>query len=134
MEQNHHHQMRDYLWPTYTIKESKDLVKNLDGVKFLPYLLELKPLHEKENDTNCKDQICITECVVKTRQSVVTRIKTITRKGKKDSLVKCSSLNGLEVGEDWQVRHVFRPWLDDQRVCKRRILQFSPKLQPVRLG
>lgn len=49
--------MRDYLCPTYAIKESIDLVKILDRGKFLPYLLELKPLHEKDSDTNCNMMI-----------------------------------------------------------------------------
>lgn len=36
------------------------------------------------------------------------------------SPVKCSALNCLEVGEDWQVRHVFRPGLDTEDVWKGR--------------
>lgn len=87
--------------PTPVIKESIDFVKNPDGVKFLPYLLELKPLHGKDNDTNCN--------MIRFGTNAVTRITTRTRKRKKLSLVKCSALNGLEVGEDRQVRHVGRP-------------------------
>lgn len=45
---NHHHQMSNYLCPTSVIKERIDLVKNRDGVKFLAYLLELKPLQGKK--------------------------------------------------------------------------------------
>lgn len=40
--------MSNYLCPTYVIKERIDLVKNRDGVKFLAYLLELKPLQGKK--------------------------------------------------------------------------------------
>lgn len=40
--------MSNYLCPTYVIKERIDLVKKRDGVKFLAYLLELKPLQGKK--------------------------------------------------------------------------------------